>query len=488
MANEGGKNTDSLPLDTERTVLYVSTSPDRGTVDALTSAAWQVMPAGNTDEALHALESKSVRVGLIELPDKATPEQLSALQACVRRVKITWIALIRPGQSEEAGARQFILDHCFDFVTLPCPEHALLFSIGHAYGLATLRHASGTPDAPDASNAPSAVPDAERKRSASKRAHAHYQMIGECEAMLELYRGIERCARTAAPVFISGESGTGKELAALAVHNRSARARQPYVAINCAAIPATLLQAELFGYERGAFTGAAEQKIGRIESAARGTLFLDEIGDMPYACQAVLLRFLQEGTIERLGGNTSIKIDVRIISATHVDLEKAVAEGRFRADLYHRLCVLRIVTPALRERAQDIELLAQHAFTQYKKEAQQKIRGFSADALEALRHYDWPGNVRELFNCVRRAVVMAESPVISAADLGLRPLPNSLDDALSDARVETDDEAKRASTTSPRKTPGSAAIQRSVGAKTSTRAGTSLGLAREGADTALARN
>jgi DNA-binding NtrC family response regulator len=468
----------SIPLNTERTVLYVSAAPDQRTVGALASSAWQVVTATDTDEAQRAQEKTAARVGLIELPGSPTPQQLSALQACARRVKITWIALVRPGQSEEAETRQFILDHCFDFVTLPCPEHALLFSIGHAYGLATLRNASDTANASDTRS----------KRGTGKRAHGQYQMIGECEAMQELYRGIERCARTQAPVFISGESGTGKELAAQAVHNRSARARQPYVAINCAAIPATLLQAELFGHERGAFTGATEQKIGRIESAARGTLFLDEIGDMPYACQAVLLRFLQEGTIERLGSNTSIKVDVRIISATHVDLEKAVAEGRFRADLYHRLCVLRIITPALRERAQDIELLAQHAFTQYKKEAQQKIRGFSADALEALRHYDWPGNVRELFNCVRRAVVMAESPVISAADLGLRPLPNSLDDALSDARVETDDEAKRASTTSPRKMPGSAAIQRSVGAKTSTRAGTSLGLAREGADTALARN
>ncbi len=471
----------SIPPNAERTVLYVSASPDRGTVEALTSAAWQVVTATNPDEAVHALQNPAVRVGLIELPGGVAPEQLSALQACTRRVKITWIALVRPGQSEEAGTRQFILDHCFDFVTLPCPEHALLFSIGHAYGLATLRHASRTPDA-------AATADTERKRVAGKRAHTHYQMIGECDAMQELYRGIERCARTAAPVFISGESGTGKELAARAVHNRSVRARQPYVAINCAAIPATLLQAELFGHERGAFTGATEQKIGRIESAARGTLFLDEIGDMPYACQAVLLRFLQEGTIERLGSNTSIKIDVRIISATHVDLEKAVAEGRFRADLYHRLCVLRIVNPALRERDQDIELLAQHALAQYKKEAQQKIRGFSTDALEALRQYEWPGNVRELFNCVRRAVVMAESPVITAADLGLRPLPNSLDDALSAARVETEGRANAASATSAQKKPGSAADQRAGGARTSARAGTTMRSTGDGANTALARN
>jgi DNA-binding NtrC family response regulator len=468
----------SIPLNTERTVLYVSAAPDQRTVEALASSAWQVVTATDTDEAQRAQEKTAARVGLIELPGSPTPQQLSALQACARRVKITWIALVRPGQSEEAETRQFILDHCFDFVTLPCPEHALLFSIGHAYGLATLRNASDTANASDTRS----------KRGTGKRAHGQYQMIGECEAMQELYRGIERCARTQAPVFISGESGTGKELAAQAVHNRSARARQPYVAINCAAIPATLLQAELFGHERGAFTGATEQKIGRIESAARGTLFLDEIGDMPYACQAVLLRFLQEGTIERLGSNTSIKVDVRIISATHVDLEKAVAEGRFRADLYHRLCVLRLANPALRERGDDIELLAQHALALYKKEAQCKIRGFSSDALEALRHYDWPGNVRELFNCIRRAVVMAENPVISAPDLGLRELPKSLDDALNAARMETEERASAAKAAPPQRAQARAAQPRSAGEQRSAAPGAPIHLGREGTGAALAKS
>jgi DNA-binding NtrC family response regulator len=340
------------------------------------------------------------------------------------------------GQAEEAQTRQFILDHCFDFVTLPCVAQGLLFTIGHAYGLAALRAASS-------------VSREERPRGGARRAHGQYGMIGDCDAMRELYRDIERCARNDAPVFISGESGTGKELAALAIHNRSARARKPYVAINCAAIPATLLQAELFGHERGAFTGALQQKIGRIESAAGGTLFLDEIGDMPFACQVVLLRFLQEGTIERLGSNTPIKVNVRVVSATHVNLETAVEEGKFRADLYHRLCVLRIVKPPLRARGKDIELLAQHALAQYKKEAQCKIRGFSDDALAALRQYEWPGNVRELFNCVRRAIVMAENPAITAADLGLRVAPPSLDEALKAAREES------GGATPPRISPGS---------------------------------
>ncbi len=430
----------SASLAAERAVLYVSSNPDSRIVELLTKAAWQVvLVPTDTETARVTIAKAAPRVGLIELPHNATPEQLSALQKCLRRAKITWIALVQPGQSDAAATRQFILDHCYDFITSPYPEPSLLFAIGHAYGLATLRDAS------------SAAPD-ETKRVTSRRAPGQFDMIGECESMQELYRGIHRCARTAAPVFISGESGTGKELAARAVHNRSARGRQPYVAINCAAIPTTLLQAELFGHERGAFTGALQQKIGRIESAAHGTLFLDEIGDMPYSCQAVLLRFLQEGTFERLGSNTPIKVDARIISATHVDLEAAVAQGKFRADLYHRLCVLKITNPPLRKRDTDIELLAQHALALYKKEAQHKIRGFSADALVALRQYDWPGNVRELFNCIRRTVVMAESPIITAADLGLQVSPESLSDALNEAQAQVPATTSKVTTNSARKT------------------------------------
>lgn len=438
----GNMDTLSASLAAERAVLYVSSNPDSRIVELLTKAAWQVvLVSTDTETARVTIAKTASRVGLIELPHNATPEQLSALQKCLRRAKITWIALVQPGQSDAAATRQLILDHCYDFITSPYPEPSLLFAIGHAYGLATLRDAS------------SAAPD-ETKRLTSRRAHGQFDMIGECESMQELYRGIHRCARTAAPVFISGESGTGKELAARAVHNRSARGRQPYVAINCAAIPTTLLQAELFGHERGAFTGALQQKIGRIESAAHGTLFLDEIGDMPYSCQAVLLRFLQEGTFERLGSNTPIKVDARIISATHVDLEAAVAQGKFRADLYHRLCVLKITNPPLRERDTDIELLAQHALALYRKEAQHKIRGFSADALVALRQYDWPGNVRELFNCIRRTVVMAESPIITAADLGLQVSPESLSDALNEAQAQAQVPAttSKVTTNSARKT------------------------------------
>jgi DNA-binding NtrC family response regulator len=248
---------------------------------------------------------------------------------------------------------------------------------------------------------------------------AEGEMVGSCDAMLALFRSIRKVAMTDAPVFISGESGTGKELTAVAIHERSARREQPFVAINCGAIPAHLLQSELFGYERGAFTGANQRKIGRVEAANGGTLFLDEIGDLPLESQASLLRFLQERKVERLGGHGSTPVDVRIISATHVDMQTAMIEGRFRADLYHRLCVLQIDEPPLRARGKDIELLAKHMLDRFKKDASRRLRGFAPDAIAAIHNYGWPGNVRELINRVRRAIVMSEGRQISARDLEL---------------------------------------------------------------------
>jgi DNA-binding NtrC family response regulator len=248
---------------------------------------------------------------------------------------------------------------------------------------------------------------------------AEDEMIGSCDAMLALFRSIRKVAMTDASVFISGESGTGKELTAAAIHKRSVRRNEPFVAINCGAIPAHLLQSELFGYERGAFTGANQRKIGRVEAANGGTLFLDEIGDLPLESQASLLRFLQERKVERLGGHGSTPVDVRIISATHVDMQTAMIEGRFRADLYHRLCVLQIDEPPLRARGKDIELLAKHMFDRFKKDASRRLRGFSPCAIAALHNYGWPGNVRELINRVRRALVMSEGRQITARDLEL---------------------------------------------------------------------
>lgn len=221
------------------------------------------------------------------------------------------------------------------------------------------------------------------------------------------------------PVLIIGETGTGKEVAAHALHTLSSRHEHPFVAINCGALPINLVQSELFGHERGAFTGANARRIGHFEAAAGGTVFLDEIGDLPLDAQTSLLRFLQEGTLERVGSSQSIKMNVRVLAATHVDLEQAVSQGRFREDLYYRLNVLRLRMPPLREREGDVELLAQSFLDAFRQRHRSCAHAFGQGARQAMRDFGWPGNVRELLNRVQRAAVVAEGSLITAADLDL---------------------------------------------------------------------
>jgi two-component system NtrC family response regulator len=231
---------------------------------------------------------------------------------------------------------------------------------------------------------------------------------------------VRRVGPSDVPVLITGESGTGKELVARAIHRQSSRQSEPFVPINCGAIPETLLESELFGYEKGAFTGATQQRKGRIESAQGGTLFLDEIGDIPLGLQVKLLRFLQDHSINRLGGKESIAVDARIIAATNVDLKKAISDGRFREDLYYRLCVVTIGVPSLRERESDIPLLARTFLMRFSDELKKPLKGFTPQAMEALTSYGWPGNVRELENRVKRAVVMAEGRYVIPDNLELQ--------------------------------------------------------------------
>ncbi|HEY1413994.1 MAG TPA: sigma-54 dependent transcriptional regulator [Rhodopila sp.] len=242
-------------------------------------------------------------------------------------------------------------------------------------------------------------------------------IVGDSVAMRRVTALVQRFEQTDEPVLITGESGTGKELLARAIHDGSRRARGPFVAVNCAAIPAGLVASELFGYEKGAFTGAAARTIGQIEYANGGTLFLDEIGDMPIDLQGHLLRFLQEGQIRRVGGRETIVLDVRIVSATNVRLGQAIAEGRFRQDLFYRLNVLTLPVPPLRDRIEDIAPLANHFLRLAQRDFGRKVDGFSDEAMAALRQHRWPGNVRELMSVVRRAVVVGDGPLIEAATL-----------------------------------------------------------------------
>ena len=242
-------------------------------------------------------------------------------------------------------------------------------------------------------------------------------IVAESPAMRQVATLLRRFEQTDEPVLITGESGTGKELLARAIHDGSQRADGRFVAVNCAAIPSGLVASELFGYEKGAFTGAVSRSIGQIEFANGGTLFLDEIGDMPLDLQGHLLRFLQEGQIRRVGGRETIGLDVRIVSATNVRLGQAIAEGRFREDLFYRLNVLTLPVPPLRERTQDIAPLAQHFLDVAARDFNRPVAGFAAEAMAALRRYRWPGNVRELMSVVRRAVVIGDGPLIETTAL-----------------------------------------------------------------------
>lgn len=261
----------------------------------------------------------------------------------------------------------------------------------------------------------------ERLDGENRRLHEelniHHSMVGESKAMREVYEFVSRVAGRDSTVLISGESGTGKELVARAVHLNSARADKPFVAINCAAITETLLESELFGHERGAFTGAVAQKKGKLEVAEGGTVFLDEIGELALPMQAKLLRVLQEREFERVGGTRPIKLDVRLIAATNRDLKEASRSGTFRSDLYYRLNVVSLQMPALRERREDIPLLAAFFAAQHAEKVKRRVAGISPEAQACLMRYDWPGNVRELENAIERAVVLGSTEVILAEDL-----------------------------------------------------------------------
>ena len=251
------------------------------------------------------------------------------------------------------------------------------------------------------------------------RADAFEGMLGSSVQMQDVFTTIHKVATTDAPVLIVGESGTGKELVARAIHRQSGRGEAPFVAINCGAIPENLLESELFGHEKGAFTGAHTQRQGRFELAQGGTLFLDEVGELPPSLQVKLLRFLQECQLERVGGRETITVDVRILAATNADLQQAMTNGRFREDLYYRLGVVIIALPSLRERGEDVVLLAKALLQRYTADGQSKVSAFTRQALNAIQSYSWPGNVRELENRVKRAVIMAQGTRLTPADLGL---------------------------------------------------------------------
>jgi DNA-binding NtrC family response regulator len=369
----------------------------------LLSSGWSVEFAADPAKAINIISRDGIHVGLAQFDHVDASTMSLAVENLFRRTnQVEWIGLVARDCLANFSVKQMIWESLYDYHTLPLDADRLLATVGHAYGMARMKWGN--------------------EHISDVKPPSEDEMVGASPQIQELFRDIRKVAGVDAPVLITGESGTGKELAALAVHERSARSNGPFIVVNCGALPANLIQSELFGYEKGAFTGAQRRKIGHIEAASGGTIFLDEIGDLPFEMQVNLLRFLQEKTIARVGGNEQIHVDTRVIAATHVDMEKAAKEGRFREDLLYRLNVLHLKTPALRNRQGDIELLAKYFFDGFSHEKRPNVKGFSPSAMNTMKNYTWPGNVRELINRVRRAMVMCESRLISPVDLGLERL------------------------------------------------------------------
>ncbi|CAJ0782942.1 Anaerobic nitric oxide reductase transcription regulator NorR [Ralstonia psammae] len=403
-----------------RTVVVASRAGMGEIDETILGADWHVRRVTSMRELGCAIRDGVPKAGLVDFGSAFSAAELDVLERCMQVSHVGWVAALPPAMLNHERVRQLVRDYCVDYVQTPLRTDEAAYSLRHAWGMASL---------------------AQEATPAPKTNHA--RMLGECPAMHGLFRAIRKVAQNSAPAFIAGESGTGKELTAQAIHEASSRAGGPFIAINCGAIPPHLIQSELFGYEKGAFTGAHQRHIGWVEHANGGTLFLDEIGDLPLESQVSLLRFLQQGTITRLGGHQAIPLDLRIISATHVDLEAAQHHGGFRTDLFHRLCVLTLSVPPLRERGSDIVLLAEHILAQHASEASHRIRGFTPCALHAMMHYPWPGNVRELINRVRRALVMTDNRKISAADLHLEGYASVSGQTLEEAREGAESDAIR---------------------------------------------
>jgi two-component system nitrogen regulation response regulator NtrX len=347
---------------------------------------------GQEGVALAERESPDLVLLDVKMPGMDGLEVLDRLHAMNEALPV----IVVSGHGTISTAVEATKKGAFDFIEKPFASERVLVCLRNALDHGRLR---------------------DENRSFKKAAEVRHQMIGESGALRQVTAAISRAAPTNATVLIQGESGVGKELVARAIHRNSLRSRERFVQVNCAAIPEELIESELFGHEKGSFTGATEKQVGKFEQADRGTIFLDEIGDMSPKTQAKVLRVLQEGEVERLGSARTIKVDVRVIAATNKNLEEEIEQGRFREDLYFRLAVIPIYVPPLRERAEDIPLLVRRFIDTYSRENNVRPKRITQAALDAMQRYRWKGNIRELLNTVERMIIMTGGDTIDVADL-----------------------------------------------------------------------
>src|SRR5271163_2680146 len=364
---------------------------------AFPAPRYQVEVAGTGAEGLERVAANPPDVILLDLrlPDQSGLDVFQQIRKIDARIPVIFVTLAKTADAAIEAMKQ----GAYDYLYKPLDLHELRKVVGEALEVARRMRepavlAETAPD-PDVDGA----------------------IVGSCPAMREVYKAIGRVAAQNVPVLITGESGTGKELVARAIYQHGPRAKAPFLALNCAAIPEQLLESELFGHEKGAFTGADRRRIGKFEQCHGGTLFLDEIGDMPLALQAKILRLLQEQEFERVGGNETIRTDVRIIAATHRDLKTWSTEGKFRPDLYYRLGVFSISLPPLRERGDDLPMLVQHYLRRFSRELGREACQIAPEALKRLCDYSWPGNIRELQSVLKQALLQASGPVLLPAFL-----------------------------------------------------------------------
>jgi nitrogen regulation protein NR(I) len=364
---------------------------------AFPAPRYQVEVAGTGAKGLDCIAHSPPDAILLDLrlPDQSGLEIYGQIRQIDARIPVIFITLTKAADAAIEAMKQGAYDYLFK----PLDLHELRRVVGEALEVgrrmrepAVVAETASDPDADGA-------------------------IVGSCPAMRDVYKAIGRVAAQNVPVLITGESGTGKEMVARAIYQHGPRAKAPFLALNCAALPENLLESEVFGHEKGAFTGADRRRIGRFEQCNGGTLFLDEIGDMPVALQGKMLRVLQEQTFERVGGAETIRTDVRLIAATHRDLKVWSEEGKFRPDLYYRLGVFTIHLPPLRERKDDLPILAQHFVRRYNRELGREVREVAPDSLERLRRYDWPGNIRELQSVLKQALLQASGTILLPAFL-----------------------------------------------------------------------